>query len=885
MYSVITPCAYEPDPDVGPWIEDFQVMMFAEQWRTELTDLSALGWRSREPFAGLPVRKLDNLLRAVAPDVLAIGRGAAADSSVPWLYAREQVPADVVMPAFLSWVAELRPESEHQSATRRVLEAVRHTELEWTSCSVELSGTDVSPGGTALPHRRLYTLLPELLALRLAERPFRAEGADRDTWFRVVRREHGAELISWPPQKYRKDGLDHYYSAMLQITVHNVPFTPSFRVHVSSGIRRWSTRTPIWVPRGRGATVLFDLPFPWQEDSHARQLRLVGNVMKFSLQEGRYTWRGHSSVEILDNLDIVRRYPKPDDLIAAPQEWMVGQGDVAAAVVHSTAMGQHKIGTGLMPGERAQLDDWVADGLRPWFRRVSSLSRAFRVTKPVLLPKVPRTDPVRRAAVELRAVTARRAALRAALAGEPLRIDIVTIYPETQKHLVRQLALLLGVDMAGFGDGCVRRWSVDGLEIEITLSDAGSLGNGLTAPRETESTDARAAEALRARRAAVAAQFPRRTGRPGLALVEIPGADRFTVPGSDPKFALRLGFADTGRLSQFIQVADDRTADPATRAEAACRDGFRQLGASSAPAHRAGTGIPPDLQYVALWVVRKQATAMTRRASRHLVAVRIRPSASEHPVEGWDERTQDWIPYCDLLVSLASYSELEADGPVSGVRRTYPTVDDERADVERRVRAILFQVRDRPTLLLVNAGNMRDSWRWLGNRTLVKDTLGFSGEPDQRLGAFGEHLRAVLLRDRNSREEVPQWYAPGRDNDTPGFGVGLWASRDAPPDNRVFVSTADVPRNFPKIPRGLRKLGREPGATSAPTVTAWNPQYLELTVLGCHAADDPVAWAAVSHQLRFHDDYVPLAQPLPMHLAKLVDEYLNPQPGLPASLE
>ncbi len=872
MRSLITTCAYEPDPEARPWIEDLQVMTFAEQWRTELADLAALGWRSRERFAGLPVRKLDSLLRAVAPGVLTTGRGAAADSSVPWLYAREPIPADVVLPAFLSWVAALRPESEHEAATQRVLEAVGQSEPEWTSCSVNLSGSDLSPGGTALPHQRLYALLPELLALRLAERPYRAQGAGEDTWFRVVRLDQGAELVAWPPQRFRKNGVDHRYSARLLLTLHTVPFSPSFRIHVSSGIRRWSTVAPLWVPRGRGATVLFDLPFPWEEETEARRLRLASNVMKYSLPDGQYQWRRHSPVEILGDLDIVRRYPKPEDVIAAPATWLDGQNDIAAGVVHSTAMGQHKIGTGLMPGERAHLDDWVAAGLRPYLRRATSLSRAFPVTKPALLPKVPTTKPDRWSAVQLRAVNARRAALRAATAGEPLHIDVVTVHPETAEHLVRQLAQLLGVIDLGTGD--IRRWSVDDVQVTITLGDAGTLGSELKAPASTDGKAAQAAEAMRARRAAVAARFPRRAGRPGLALVEIPGEGRFDEAGTDPKFALRLGFADTGRLSQFIQVADGRTADPAIRAEAACRDGLRQLGAISAPAHRVGTEIPVDLQYVALWVVRKQTSAMTRRAGRHLVAVRIRPGDLEHPVRGWDDRTQSWIPYSELLVAMASGSELDADGSSSGPRRL-PTVEDERAEVERRIRAILFQVRSRPTLVLVNAGNMRDSWRWLSNGTLVPDKLGFAGEHDQRLGAFGEHLRVVLLRDRNSREEVPQWYAPGKENDTPGFSAGLWVPQDARKRNRVFASTADV-SGTSKVSRGLRKLGHEPKAAPAATVTAWNPQYLELTVLGCRDQDEPAAWAALAHQLRFHDDYVPLTRPLPMHLSSLADEYLGP---------
>ncbi len=864
MHSLITPCAYEPDPGVGPWVEDVHVTTFAEQWRSELTDLSALGWRSREPFAGLPVRKLDSLLRAVAPGMLATGRGAAADSTVPWLYAREPLPTDVVLPAFLSWVAALRPESEHLAATRRVLDAVRETEPEWSACAVELTGTDVSPGGTAAPHQRLYTLLPELLALRLAERPFRAEGATVDMWFRAIRLEHGAELVSWPPETFRKNGVDHRYSARLGITLHTVPFSPSFRVHVSSGIRRWSTRSPIWVPGGRGATVLFDLPVPWDDERGESRRRLVGNTMKFSAAEGRCTWRGHSPVEIIDELDIVRRYPKPEDLIADPRAWLAGQGGVRAAVVHSTAMGSHEIGTGLMPGERADLDNWVEAGLRPWLRRVPSLERAFRVNKPVLLPKVPKTDPVRRAEVDLRAVSARRETLRTVLAGEPLHVDIVTAYPETREHLLRQLALLLGVTELGEGD--LRRWWVDGLEVDILLSDASFLTTTLKTSSEAHLEDT---EALRARRAAVAARYPLRAGRPGLALIEIPGADRFTVPGTDPKLALRLGFADTRRLAQFIQLADNETADPATRAEAACRDGLRQLGATSTPAHRAGAAVPANLQYVALWVVRRQGAAKSKRAVRQLIAVRVRPADPEHPVRAWDDRVQEWVPYADFLLSVATGS------PAGDRSASRLSVEDERADIERRVRAILFQVRDRPTLLLANVGNLRDSWRWLSNGTLVRDKLGFAGEPDQRLGAFGEHLRVVLLRDRNSRDEVPQWYAPGKDNDTPGFGVGLWASQDAARDNRVFASTADVPKNFPKVPRGLRKLTGGQGAGRAPTVSAWNPQYLELTVLGCPGHDGAAVWAAIAHQLRFHDDYVPLARPLPMHLAMLAEEYLS----------
>ncbi|MFD6341099.1 RNaseH domain-containing protein [Streptomyces sp. NPDC060131] len=35
----------------------------------------------------------------------------------------------------------------------------------------------------------------------------------------------------------------------------------------------------------------------------------------------------------------------------------------------------------------------------------------------------------------------------------------------------------------------------------------------------------------------------------------------------------------------------------------------------------------------------------------------------------------------------------------------------------------------------------------------------------------------------------------------------------------------------------------------------------------------------LAHQLRYHDDYPPLARPLPLHLARLADQYVLPVAG------
>jgi hypothetical protein len=116
---------------------------------------------------------------------------------------------------------------------------------------------------------------------------------------------------------------------------------------------------------------------------------------------------------------------------------------------------------------------------------------------------------------------------------------------------------------------------------------------------------------------------------------------------------------------------------------------------------------------------------------------------------------------------------------------------------------------------------------------------------------------------------VPEWYAHDGKAAT-GFAQGVWPSTDAP-ENRVFVSTTSTPPAAAR-PKGLMKLVPTEVGRSAPGMTAWNPGLLEVTVLGCRseevstesavggaASDRPVEWATLTHQLRYHDDYPPLA--------------------------
>ncbi|MER7928060.1 DUF3962 domain-containing protein [Streptomyces sp. NPDC096057] len=897
MYGTIRVTAYEPDPAYGPLLEPLYVMPLGDELHTVLIDIYNRTRRESERPSRLPVRQLNSLLRSLAPGVVATARNADTTSDHAWLYGSGPVPLEVVGPLIGTWASSLlrgyeddETDDANAPETADQLLDQLDTSLEklppWDTETVDLTETGLSPGGTAEPARRLFPLLPEWVAHRLAARPFTVLGPD--IRFRVVSRDGGADLVSWPPRVHEHKKRSWYYSALISITVHTVPFTPRFRVHVSTHIRRWTTRLEVAPKDLRGTTVLLDVPLPWP-DGPGRSPRLVENTLAFDRRLGKVAWRRHSPAVLLPDLDIVRRYPEPADLFAAPDKWLEGSNGIAAGIVYNHALGTHSVASGVMPRERSLLDAWVEEGLRPMLRRVPDLTRVTRKNTPSLLRRsASEGQPTRDAILAL----SRRAALARVLDGTPLDVDVRWQSPETRDALLAELPALIGLPPGRSVDGAddTWRWQADGIDIRLRARPAGSLASGLGMSGDRKRPFAlRLADAVNDRCSVVAERITSPKEAQGLAIIEIGGKDRFSaVPGSDPKHALRIACARQGRLSQFVALAQESEDTLVHRARWTWLDAFRQLGAISPPAHRVGEGIPGDLQYVALWLIRHTRKGPTRRPAHRLVAVRVRPD--EGSIHGWDPVRADWVTYPRLLRSLA----------MSGTTLDGTTVQEKKAkgrsfgagsepyrqqEAERQIRTLLYQLRDRPTLLLADAGNLRQCWPQLRNGSLMKDRLAFGDGPDQRLAVYGPDLRVVLVRDGNGRDEVPEWYAHDGKGGV-GFSQGVWGATD--PDNRVFGSTADVPHTA-ALPRGLMKLVPTASGRAAPRKTAWNPVCLELTVLGClsekaladtergdMSADLPAEWATLAHQLRFHDDYPPLARPLPLHLARLAGEYVLP---------
>jgi hypothetical protein len=199
---------------------------------------------------------------------------------------------------------------------------------------------------------------------------------------------------------------------------------------------------------------------------------------------------------------------------------------------------------------------------------------------------------------------------------------------------------------------------------------------------------------------------------------------------------------------------------------------------------------------------------------------------------------------------------------------------------------MIHSLRGAPTALLACGQNGRLHWRWLQDGQAEPDLIKLGHAPAAYLDP---DLRLIRVRTGDGRE-TPQWWgnaAPGSPN---GLPAGLWRHTDtsAPMTaGRVFYSTTPKASTFRDsaveadilATRPLRQGKNKGKPTTDVHIPAWNPDLVEIAILGCHehAGDDPEAYALAMHQMRQAPDYLDaLTLPLPLHMASLAQEYVLP---------
>ena len=379
-----------------------------------------------------------------------------------------------------------------------------------------------------------------------------------------------------------------------------------------------------------------------------------------------------------------------------------------AAVVYSTHLGSHGIGPGLMSHQRSQITAWAEQALPAGMRRAPSLTRTTAGSSTPANPRpAPQGRPAKRPRTSGQPATAaspwplppdfnageQPAAIAATLngAGTPPPQPMVTARLLWQTPSLRDAAISALTETLGLeGDGgaparalaeevydsvrpgspVILQWATPELSIRLHCMRAtGGLADTLGINPKTRPKGKTLEAAIRTRRSATA-EFLAADGadpeRPELALIEIDRRRDFAHPLDDPKFAIRLGCADAGVLTQFVLVPkkakrynSEKNLDH--RVRSGWQDGLRQLGVRVLPEHTLTTGVPEGLRYAALWMVKRRKDSPTRLPRHTPVAIMVTPLASGTglaTVTGWDPKTAQWIPYPQFLLRLVKIAEI-----------------------------------------------------------------------------------------------------------------------------------------------------------------------------------------------------------------------------------
>ncbi|MEU5425260.1 DUF3962 domain-containing protein [Streptomyces olivoreticuli] len=917
-YHHVRAAAYMPDPEQGQFTVPLHTLSLPLSWEEPLQRLLHHG-RPESRWRRVPTKEINQLMRATAPDVVTVDSTATFGTDRPWLYCAQPYPTPVTSLYVATWLKSLLRKQDDPEATRLLMDCFRDLgtgALGWRPSVVDLIEQQVSPGGTALPAPHVYRLLPDELATRIARQGPYEHGGQRLRFHQVAGVGYargagsgGAELMSWPPIPYTPrsrggDGRTAYYSAVIRVTVRSVPFSPVPRVHLGAGVRRFVTGK-VWMPYRKGVSVYLRPGTSLVPDGPAPRRF---SVAMLQWRDGTTDWRQGGTEGMLAAVTALDGLPSVDRLVKEADHWIDGHDGIRLAVGHQAAMGRHVINTGLMPSERRRLIEWAEQALAPEFVPVPKLERSRHARPPkrrlVKLPSVPKeTSPEKLAGILAKSAQVsadnakvRREALASALDGADLVCVLLHQSDGQRDRIVAAAENGLGLEAYRREQGPdTWVWETEDMTVRLHARPLGALGAPLgtdRVPRAGREHD----EAIRERRSQVAeAMAKAREAAPGaqIAFVELEWGEVFqgAKRRADPKYAIRLGCADAGMVTQFIRPLDsemdreEAEKEAVMRAEASWADGLRQTGMRLVPRHTLGGLIPEGLNQVAFHLVERRADGPTGKAQFTPVAVLLRPGAK--CVLGRSADMREWVPYPELLKALTGRvrdEDLRTEAQQSAVTAAF-------------IKNTLAGLRSKPTLVLAHAQDVRKRWPWLKNDGLEPDRIGLDGGPTQRIGLYGKHLRVVRVAD-SGRQETAQWWAEREELDKNltgqqrgGFAMGLWVPKAPGESGRVFYSTADKASTQTKLTNDDAKLTPHVNANGKnsyrPTANAWNPELLELTVACLQPGDDAEAWAAFVHQQRIcKDDYRDvLGLPLALHLARLTDEYALPHDDEEAVVE
>ena len=346
----------------------------------------------------------------------------------------------------------------------------------------------------------------------------------------------------------------------------------------------------------------------------------------------------------------------------------------------------------------------------------------------------------------------------------------------------------------------------------------------------------------------------------------------------DPKYALRAGFAETNRITQFITPdgsKDDTKDDPPEhRVKGAVMDMLRQFGYTefyekrgmkNNPAFDADTvGMYVLHQLKPLWAEKSRLAKDTARFLPVYVTYNVRSGKVSVDSDLLEKRH---LSYPEALIA---FSKLSRDKDF-----VQKCVDSSRSGFRTKLLGLHSLYNNENTLVLSQAnGITRQLWHGLTDKKIseyhftspyIPETIEIGTKNYSDMRSFCDTgIRIIRIRENHSTHEVPDYYTEfnGNGNCISASGVyrykNVFWGLESRPNNTEYKSSYKKSK-FERSSRNFDECG----------LVEYYPIQLQTN-------DDAQQWAAYANYLR---EVMPevnrsVRLPAPLHFASLIEEYL-----------
>ena len=898
-YNTILPGAWELTKEIEHTIYALRVPTPFYQVAQTLANDAQRGGHRR--YRSVPVRSLDPLIAASFPQIIQTARSAWLGDSKPWLFATEKLPDLSLLSLFVK--AWLKEEFSCIKDVDSRVDKLKDDSWSWDENPITY------PNPYDIDTR--YSVLPDYLAKLFLENqpiPFRwhydkksNEFQEKElTFYRVVRLQQGAELMSWPPTNTSCGSKEAPVSFVIKFQLQTVPWRKEPIISHQLSLRRWLTKTVKYVPY-KGMNVYIGDNRRW----------LNGKEQPFSFIPLKMKWNNESLQwhKVIQELSYFNdsRLPEPNELKLNPQyKSNDSQTGIQTAIAYHSQYDRKslcKAGVGTI--DLASLDEAIKERLP--LRRVGEGVKVSTTFKSLWkLEKKKRDQSTERRGNGNRRKEEKKGPkspeesdtpmVRPTIAQQAFREckntpDTILILYDTQScrdKLIQEMGNLLSwspqgepteYTTPGGGTGEEQIYQGDFGSLCIKTQHVGDTTNQL----DLNSNNNRVA-AINERVNNIR-QFVPEVPQDKLwgALVEIPPKNK-KKPNQDPKLALRIGLMKAGYANQHLYgLEDGKKKDNDTHlVQRAILDLFRQFGVLPKPKEEID-GIDPHIWLTCFYVIRRtKKTTSNNQSLTVVLMVRVHPITAKVEVtlsSGCKEKIT-WLSYPKALKHLLN----ERWDPDSVADEIAPEGDEETNSNEKQkeqnacnqfvtecLRDCLYTPIDKENqprvLFMVSAQNARKLLPWLQNPNVPNDFPNFMQNIPK---SKRNRLWLVRVRD-NTNDEVPVNRVQTKEVKNFGgrtSGVFCWENICDNEEKEIFLSLReglDTEQNLLRTSESRLENGsKEAGSRPILEIAILHNPEIEAERLACFVHSLRKRWP-------YFSSYVSL--PFPFPFAKKAKEY------------